>query len=98
MERRSEERWKIMAEFWAEMVMFVPQSSNAAAHVEHLARGDEFVTQLWAFLSNGWDRTFIRRRDGDNDGGARSDPMLQMGRRFVSTMFELTALVDDDDD
>lgn len=78
------ERWKVMAEFWAEMTMFVAQSGNADAHKEHLARGGELVTQLWAFQSNGWDKTFIRRNNDDDDMNSWSafgdEARLIMGR------------------
>jgi hypothetical protein len=45
-------RWKVMAEFWAETVLYVAPSDDAAAHIERLANGGEFVTHLWAMLSN----------------------------------------------
>ncbi|KAF8658880.1 hypothetical protein HU200_059379 [Digitaria exilis] len=48
-------RWKVMAEFWAETVLYVAPSDDvatAAAHIECLANGGEFVTHLWAMLSN----------------------------------------------
>ncbi|GJN13547.1 hypothetical protein PR202_gb00262 [Eleusine coracana subsp. coracana] len=90
------ERWKVMAEFWAEMTLFVAQSGNADAHIEHLARGGELVTQLWAFLSNGWDRTFIRRRDNNDDGINWLSPSLdEAARLFVGRIVDV--LNDDDD-
>ncbi|XP_056159759.1 uncharacterized protein LOC115671845 [Syzygium oleosum] len=42
--------WRILADFWAEMVLYVAPSDNAKAHAEHLTRGGEFVTHLWALL------------------------------------------------
>uniref|UniRef100_K3ZHJ8 DUF4220 domain-containing protein n=1 Tax=Setaria italica TaxID=4555 RepID=K3ZHJ8_SETIT len=46
-------RWKTMADFWVEMILYVASSSdNATAHVEQLAQGGEFVTHLWALLCN----------------------------------------------
>ncbi|KAL3742111.1 hypothetical protein ACJRO7_017572 [Eucalyptus globulus] len=44
--------WRILADFWAEMVLYVAPSDNAKAHAEHLTRGGEFVTHLWALLSH----------------------------------------------
>ncbi|XP_010054582.2 uncharacterized protein LOC104442904 [Eucalyptus grandis] len=44
--------WRILADFWAEMVLYVAPSDNATAHAEHLTRGGEFVTHLWALLSH----------------------------------------------
>ncbi|CAL5079668.1 unnamed protein product [Urochloa decumbens] len=45
-------RWKLMADFWAETILYVAPSENAAAHIEQLVKGREFVTHLWALLSN----------------------------------------------
>ncbi|XP_039167185.1 uncharacterized protein LOC104442713 isoform X1 [Eucalyptus grandis] len=44
--------WRILADFWAEMVLYVAPSDNVKAHAEHLTRGGEFVTHLWALLSH----------------------------------------------
>ena len=46
------QRWKILAEFWAEMMLFVAPSDDETAHAEHLAMGGELVTHLWALLSH----------------------------------------------
>ncbi|KAF8031554.1 hypothetical protein BT93_D0694 [Corymbia citriodora subsp. variegata] len=43
--------WRILADFWAELVLYAAPSDNAKAHAEHLTRGGEFVTHLWALLS-----------------------------------------------
>lgn len=45
-------RWKVMADFWAEMILYAASSDNAAAHIEQLAQGGQFVTHLWALLCN----------------------------------------------
>jgi len=45
-------RWRFIAEFWAETILYVAPSDNAEAHIEHLAKGGDFVTHLWALLSN----------------------------------------------
>lgn len=61
------ERWKVMADLWGEMVLHVARSAgDAAAHVECLADGGEFVTQLWALLSNG------RWEEGDSSDGGKT--------------------------
>ncbi|KAI3437351.1 DUF4220 domain-containing protein [Psidium guajava] len=44
--------WRILADFWVEMLLYVAPSDNARAHADHLARGGEFVTHLWALLSH----------------------------------------------
>ena len=46
------QKWKILAEFWAEMMLFVAPLDDETAHAEHLAMGGEFVTHLWALLSH----------------------------------------------
>ncbi|KAI6702786.1 hypothetical protein NL676_011922 [Syzygium grande] len=48
----SERIWKILAEFWAELVLYVAPSDDAKAHAERLAMGGEFVTHLWALVSH----------------------------------------------
>jgi hypothetical protein len=43
-------RWKVLADFWTEMMLYVAPSGDAKQHVEFLAKGGEFVTHLWALL------------------------------------------------
>ncbi|EHA8588239.1 hypothetical protein COCNU_scaffold004486G000070 [Cocos nucifera] len=45
-----ERRWEVLAEFWAELIVFLAPSDNAYAHAEKLATGGEFITHLWALL------------------------------------------------
>ncbi|XP_058071020.1 uncharacterized protein LOC131220065 [Magnolia sinica] len=45
-------RWKVLADYWAEMMLFIAPSDNATAHAENLANGGEFITHLWAFLTH----------------------------------------------
>ncbi|KAL6850090.1 hypothetical protein ACP4OV_020717 [Aristida adscensionis] len=42
--------WRILADLWAEMVLYVAPSENVKGHVEAMARGGEFVTLVWALL------------------------------------------------
>uniref|UniRef100_A0ACD5XIJ8 Uncharacterized protein n=1 Tax=Avena sativa TaxID=4498 RepID=A0ACD5XIJ8_AVESA len=44
--------WKLMAEFWAETILYVAPSNNVRGHIEQLANGGEFMTHLWALLSH----------------------------------------------
>ncbi|KAF8031108.1 hypothetical protein BT93_D0336 [Corymbia citriodora subsp. variegata] len=48
----SQRIWKVLAEFWAELMLYVAPSDKAKAHVEHLTKGGEFVTHLWALVSH----------------------------------------------
>ncbi|KAM0836914.1 hypothetical protein ACQ4PT_062030 [Festuca glaucescens] len=43
-------RWDLLADFWAEMIVYVAPSDNVAGHIELLAQGGEFVTHVWALL------------------------------------------------
>ena len=45
-------RWKVLADFWAEFVLFLAPSSNVEIHAEKLAAGGEFMTHLWALLTH----------------------------------------------
>ncbi|KAL6592043.1 hypothetical protein ACP70R_049629 [Stipagrostis hirtigluma subsp. patula] len=49
---RTLRRWKVMAEFWAETILYIAPSDKVTEHVEQLAMGGEFVTHIWAMLSN----------------------------------------------
>ncbi|KAL0012427.1 hypothetical protein SO802_007535 [Lithocarpus litseifolius] len=61
--KNNELRWRILAELWAEMMLFVAPSDDETAHAEHLAMGGEFVTHLWALLSHAG----ILKRDSAQD-------------------------------
>uniref|UniRef100_A0A0E0A1E5 DUF4220 domain-containing protein n=1 Tax=Oryza glumipatula TaxID=40148 RepID=A0A0E0A1E5_9ORYZ len=45
-------RWQVLAEFWAEFILFLAPSDNVDIHAEMLGAGGEFMTQLWALLSH----------------------------------------------
>ncbi|CAN6373628.1 unnamed protein product [Urochloa humidicola] len=45
-------RWKVLSDFWAEMMLYVSPSDDARAHLEALAKGGEFITDLWALLTH----------------------------------------------
>lgn len=45
-------RWKILADLWTEMILYIAPSDNARDHIQHLANGGEFLTHLWALLTH----------------------------------------------
>lgn len=45
-------QWKVLAEFWAELMLFVSPSHNAAAHLDRLKDGGELITHIWALLTH----------------------------------------------
>ncbi|KAJ3696002.1 hypothetical protein LUZ60_001379 [Juncus effusus] len=45
-------RWKFLAEFWAELILFLAPSKNSTAHAKKLARRVEFITYLWTLLTH----------------------------------------------
>jgi hypothetical protein len=47
-------RWKVLSDFWAEMMLYVApcDDAKARAHLEALATGGEFITHLWALLTH----------------------------------------------
>ncbi|KAL6597741.1 hypothetical protein ACP70R_046546 [Stipagrostis hirtigluma subsp. patula] len=44
--------WKVLAEFWAELILYLAPSENVIAHAKSLRRGGEFITVLWALLGH----------------------------------------------
>ncbi|CAM0952059.1 unnamed protein product [Alopecurus aequalis] len=49
-----QDRWKVLSDFWAEMMIYIApcEDAKARAHLEALARGGEFITHLWALLTH----------------------------------------------
>uniref|UniRef100_K3ZM44 DUF4220 domain-containing protein n=1 Tax=Setaria italica TaxID=4555 RepID=K3ZM44_SETIT len=47
-------RWKVLSDFWEEMMLYVSPSDDARVrvHLEVLPRGGEFITHLWALLTH----------------------------------------------
>ncbi|PWZ41652.1 hypothetical protein Zm00014a_022684 [Zea mays] len=40
--------WKVLADFWSEMLLYIAPSENVKEHIEALANGGEFITH-WQF-------------------------------------------------
>ncbi|KAK3432889.1 hypothetical protein EUGRSUZ_D00397 [Eucalyptus grandis] len=60
--------WKVLADFWAEMMLYVAPSNDVAAHAKYLTMGGEFVTHVWVLVSH----MDITR--GPRDGEQHNDP------------------------
>ncbi|KAF8662190.1 hypothetical protein HU200_056389 [Digitaria exilis] len=67
-----EERWKVLADFWAEFILFLAPSSNVEIHAEKLAAGGEFMTHLWALLTHAGILDRPSTTDAAATGGNRS--------------------------
>jgi hypothetical protein len=63
-------RWKVLADFWVEMLLYAAPSENVKEHIEQLAKGGEFITHLWALLSHAG----ILERDVDESNIKRVTP------------------------
>ncbi|XP_078150793.1 uncharacterized protein LOC144546140 [Carex rostrata] len=48
--RDDAQRWKLMADFWSELILYIAPSGSIRAHIEQLSNGSEFITHLWALL------------------------------------------------
>ncbi|CAL5050624.1 unnamed protein product [Urochloa decumbens] len=70
-----EQRWKVLADFWAEFILFLAPSSNADIHAEKLAAGGEFMTHLWALLTHAGilERPSTTDAVGGNNGAPARD-------------------------
>ncbi|KAF3340912.1 hypothetical protein FCM35_KLT09756 [Carex littledalei] len=44
------QRWKVMADFWSELILSIAPSGSTSVHIEQLGNGSEFITHLWALL------------------------------------------------
>nr|XP_034589667.1 uncharacterized protein LOC117851864 [Setaria viridis]TKW19394.1 hypothetical protein SEVIR_4G017200v2 [Setaria viridis] len=59
-----EAMWKLLADFWSELILYVAPSDNLEGHKEAIARGGELITLLWAMLFHAG----IASRTGEHDG------------------------------
>ncbi|TVU20837.1 hypothetical protein EJB05_30437, partial [Eragrostis curvula] len=44
--------WKVLADFWAELILYLAPSENVRSHAKSLRSGGEFITVLWALLGH----------------------------------------------
>ncbi|KAF8647276.1 hypothetical protein HU200_065424 [Digitaria exilis] len=51
-EMEDDKCWKVLADFWAEMLIYVAPSENVKEHIEALTNGGEFITHWWALLTH----------------------------------------------
>ncbi|KAF3338554.1 hypothetical protein FCM35_KLT17391 [Carex littledalei] len=51
-EMNVEARWKMLADFWVNVLLFLAPSKMIEDHRSHLHEGGEFITLLWALFSN----------------------------------------------
>ncbi|KAJ4780770.1 hypothetical protein LUZ62_065027 [Rhynchospora pubera] len=47
------QRWKMLADFWSEYILFIAPSGSTRAHIQELGNGSEYITHLWALLYHG---------------------------------------------
>ncbi|KAF7009990.1 hypothetical protein CFC21_024468 [Triticum aestivum] len=47
-----EEQWRVLAVFWANMMLWIAPSDRAEAHATRMATGGEFITLIWALLTH----------------------------------------------
>ncbi|TVU29688.1 hypothetical protein EJB05_21266, partial [Eragrostis curvula] len=68
-------RWKVMAEFWVEKIIYIAPSDNAKGHMERLNKGGEFLTHIWALLSHAG--ILKINRDNVRTTNLRSQPLQE---------------------
>lgn len=67
-------RWKVLADFWAELLLYVAPSDNVKDHIECLGNGGEFLTHLWALLSHAGILDRGKRNVADTENSASDQP------------------------
>ncbi|KAJ4809103.1 hypothetical protein LUZ62_021669 [Rhynchospora pubera] len=66
------EVWRMLSEFWAEMMLFISPSDKVEAHEEILER-EELITQLWALLTHAGILTRPRSTEHPNHGSESNE-------------------------
>ncbi|XBI82309.1 hypothetical protein VPH35_091028 [Triticum aestivum] len=70
-------QWKILADFWAEKILYVAPSDNVKGHMELLAKGGELLTHIWVLLTHAGILKINRERKEDNNTVPRHQPSSQ---------------------
>ncbi|GLJ19064.1 hypothetical protein SUGI_0342220 [Cryptomeria japonica] len=52
LEKGEDERWKLLAEYWGGLVIYMAAYNKATFHAECLACGGEFLSQVWVLLGH----------------------------------------------
>ncbi|BAS84263.1 Os03g0358500 [Oryza sativa Japonica Group] len=69
-------RWEVLANFWIKALVYAAPSDNVEEHIEHLAKGGEFITHLWALLSHAG---ILKWREDEYDGPATDTDSTDVG-------------------
>ncbi|CAO2168443.1 unnamed protein product [Urochloa humidicola] len=72
-------RWKVLADFWAEKMLYVAPSDNVKEHMERLANGGEFITHLWALLTHAGILERGQRNAMDIENAGAGQPYPRVG-------------------
>ncbi|KAF7066326.1 hypothetical protein CFC21_072333 [Triticum aestivum] len=65
-------RCKILADFWAEKILYIAPSDNVKGHMELLAKGGELLTHIWVLLTHAG--ILKINREEDNNAVPRRQP------------------------
>jgi hypothetical protein len=58
--------WRILLDFWSDMLLYLAPSEKVKGHVDAMARGGEFIMLVWALLLHAG----VTTRPGSTPGGA----------------------------
>ncbi|KAJ1700842.1 hypothetical protein LUZ63_000621 [Rhynchospora breviuscula] len=62
-------RWKVLAEVWADLLVYMAPNSNVDAQKKCLETGGEFITHVWALLSHAGilENTFVNQVENSDE-------------------------------